>query len=56
LCERLDGCGVVEDEDEICELETYLATKTPTDGAYGGGSRPAAIGQAGDDQTGAEPS
>ena len=54
MCEGLNGGGVVEDEDKVCELEADLAAETTADGADGGGGGPGAVVEAGDDDAGAE--
>lgn len=43
---RLDGAGVVEDEDEICKLEADLATEAGTGRRDSAWSAPCAVGQA----------
>lgn len=52
--ECANGRGIVEDKDEVGQFEANLATDTCTAGRNRGGSRPGAIGKAGDNDTGTE--
>jgi hypothetical protein len=54
LAEGLDGAGVVEDEDEVGQLEAYLAAEAGAARGDGGGRAPAAVGEARDDEARAE--
>ena len=54
LREGLDGAGVVQDEDEVGQLDTDLATETGASRRNGGWGTPAAVGETGDDKAGTE--
>lgn len=56
LREGPDGGGVVEDKDEVGELEAYLTTEAGASGRDGGWGGPGAVGEAGNDEAGAETS
>lgn len=54
LGKRLDGLGVVEDEDKVGQLEADLAADAGTAGRDGAGGAPGAIGEPGDDEAATE--